>query len=392
MTTLNVPQIVGLFRDSRIQEILSGPRQDSLVLARRLANDFSAEERYWILEWVGLYPEIRRKFGIGFPLLCDRLALEQATARDLSEWKASLWPRGSKVLDLCCGMGGDSLFLASDLIVEGVDRDPLRLAMYEENTRLLGCVRSGRAMDALDPELQADFFQIDPARRTTWQGNQRRIGDLSPSWEQVSGLFSRFSGGVAKLPPGFPWETLPKSFSISCLGGAADCRECMVSHGVLAEKEPVFQATLLPEGLTYTVPRNEMNQTPLPVGDVGAYLFEPVPVLIRSHLFPHLARQQHLHQVDEQIAYLSGERLSALSPWLRQYKVLDRCPLGQGRVRAMLRKHGIHPTALKKRGVEVDPAKELRQLDSGGDSPGILFYTRVRGQKTAILTLSPEKR
>ena len=56
-------------------------------------------------------------------------------------------------------------------------------------------------------------------------------------------------------------------------------------------------------------------------------------------------------------------------------------------VRAMLKKHDIGRITLKKRGVEIIPEKEIKRLDPRGSREAILFYTRIRGEKAAILAL-----
>ena len=68
------------------------------------------------------------------------------------------------------------------------------------------------------------------------------------------------------------------------------------------------------------------------------------------------------------------------------FAVLDSVPLGTSAVKNMLKKHGIGKLTLKKRGVEIIPEEEIKRLKPKGKNEGILFYTRIAGEKTAILT------
>lgn len=379
-----------IFHEPSIQELLrkyTKATPDPLKIANALQNSRTPQERIWITEWASLASKTYEKLRNPAPLLCDRLALEQSTAHDLSSWKAALWPRGSRILDLCCGMGGDSFWIPPDTEIRGIDLDPLRCAMYRTNTAIFGRPREACCENALSPSLHADFFQIDPARRASLQGNQRRIADLTPNWPEIQSILPRFQGALLKLPPGFPIDELPKNTSLTYAGSQNDCRECLVGFGALAPEPGKVRALCLPDGLEFSAHHETIESLRLPVGDLGKFLCEPNPTLVRSHLFPAFAQPLGLWQIDSRIAYLTGDTLPAVTPWLNSFRVIDSCPLGTERVRTMLKFHGMKPITLKKRGVEVEPAEELRRFKAETGYPGVLFYTRVMDQKVAILTL-----
>ena len=90
---------------------------DALQVSTKLNKaGYSNEDRAAIMDYMALVPKFRDKFfddteRKGKFLLCDRLALEQSTAKDIGRWKSNLWPNEGSVNDLSCGRGGDSLFL-----------------------------------------------------------------------------------------------------------------------------------------------------------------------------------------------------------------------------------------------------------------------------------------
>lgn len=408
-----------------IEEAFS-KRLDALQVSTRLVKEgYSNEERSAIMDYMALVPKFREKFfedksGKSKFLLCDRLALEQSTAKDIGRWKAKLWPTEGTVSDLCCGMGGDSLFLPETLKVTGFDLDEDRLAMYRYNMQALGKSVDTQCRDVRSVENAADYFTIDPARRALEGENQRDLRNLTPTLEEVVEISKHYKGGMAKLPPGYPTAEIPDGTEILYLGGHSDCRECLVLFGALAKNPDTVRAIIVDKfGETlaeWSRPRNHADETldndlqekldkndslegkdrtyrtatsksDLPLGEISQYISEPAPVLIRSHLFNQaaLACDPSAHLISEGIAYVASE-LSLPAPGFASYEVLAHAEIATGAVRNMLKEHGIGKITLKLRGVKLDPDAEIKRLKPKGKESAILFYTRAYGEKIAILT------
>ncbi|MBR3670416.1 MAG: hypothetical protein IKN70_10490 [Fibrobacter sp.] len=380
----------------------------------------------------------------GMFLLCDKLALEQSTAQDIGRWKANLWPRGNdatenatgagaEVHDLCCGMGGDSFYLPAGLKVTGVDLDENRLAMYRHNLQAFGKAaetlnkdvrevarENGAKMPASAGMTKTDYFTIDPARRAIEGENQRDLRNLTPTLEEVVEISRHYKGGMAKLPPGYPPAEIPDGTEILYLGGHSDCRECLVLFGELAKDPDTVRAIIvgkagetlaewtrrrdrsletLDDDLQEKLDRNDSlegkdrtyrtatSRSDLPLGEIGKYIAEPAPVLIRSHLFnaAALAHDPNAHLISEGIAYVSSDKMLP-APAFTSYEILAHTEIATGAVRSMLKEHDIGKITLKLRGVKLDPDAEIKRLKPKGKSEAILFYTRAQGEKTAILT------
>ena len=385
----------------------------------------------------------------GMFLLCDKLALEQSTAQDIGRWKANLWPRGNdatvdttesatgegaKVHDLCCGMGGDSFYLPASLQLTGVDLDENRLAMYSHNMQAFGknagtiCADVRQVAHENDAKMPAsagmtktDYFTIDPARRAIEGENQRDLKNLTPTLEEVIEISRHYRGGMAKLPPGYPPAEIPDGTEILYLGGHSDCRECLVLFGELAKHPDTVRAVIvgkagetlaewtrrrdrsletLDDDLQEKLDRNDSlegkdrtyrtatSRSDLPLGEIGKYIAEPAPVLIRSHLFnaAALAHDPNAHLISEGIAYVSSDK-PLPAPGFSCYEVLAHTEIATGAVRSMLKEHDIGKITLKLRGVKLDPDVETKRLKPKGKSSAILFYTRARGEKVAILAV-----
>lgn len=369
----------------------------------------------------------------GMFLLCDKLALEQSTAQDIGRWKANLWPRGNdatsdatenatgagaEVHDLCCGMGGDSFYLPASLKITGVDLDENRLAMYSHNMQAFGKNAGTICADVRSIE-GADYFTIDPARRAIEGENQRDLRNLTPTLEEVVETSRHYRGGMAKLPPGYPPAEIPDGTEILYLGGHSDCRECLVLFGELAKHPDTVRAVIidkngetvaewtrrrdrsletLDDDLQEKLDRNDSlegkdrtyrtatSRSDLPLGEIGKYIAEPAPVLIRSRLFSDaaLAHDPDAHLISEGIAYVSSDKMLP-APAFTSYEILAHAEIATGAVRSMLKEHDIGKITLKLRGVKLDPDAEAKRLKPKGKNSAILFYTRFRGEKIAIL-------
>ena len=381
-------------------------------------------------------------------LLCDKLALEQSTAQDIGRWKATLWEcarqanknssEGAPVVhDLCCGMGGDSFFLPKEFIAIGVDLDENRLAMYRYNSSVMRGVspeasnahtiladvrevaKENDSKNATLARLKADYFTIDPARRAIEGENQRDLRNLTPTFEEVIEISKHYKGGMAKIPPGYPICEIPRGTEILYIGSRTDCRECLVLFGKLAQNPDHVRAVMVDktgneianwmfardekrearnesEQSQYDhnyelegrdrVYRTSSSESDLPLGGISKFIAEPAPVLLRSHLFGvvALAHDESTHLISPGIAYVTSEK-PLPAPAFANYEILESSEISTGAIHAMLKSHDIGKLTLKLRGVKVDPDQEIKRLKPKGKNSATLFYTRLDGEKIAIL-------
>ena len=433
-----------LLTSAKVQDFIklaTKKKLDALQVSTQLAKEFSNEERAVIMDYMALVPKFREKFGIESTafLLCDKLALEQSTAQDIGRWKASLWPSGPEAVgktvhDLCCGMGGDSFFLPKELTAIGVDLDENRLAMYRYNScimrnvspessnahTILGDVREvATHSNAASDAQHTDYFTIDPARRAIEGENQRDLRNLTPTFEEVIEISKHYKGGMAKIPPGYPICEIPRGTEILYIGSRTDCRECLVLFGELAKNPDHVRAVMVDktgnEIANWTFARDEKrearneseqsqydhnyelegrnrvyrtssSESDLPLGGISKFIAEPAPVLLRSHLFGvvALAHDETTHLISPGIAYVTSEK-PLPAPAFANYEILESSEISTGAVRAMLKSHDIGKLTLKLRGVKVDPDQEIKRLKPKGKNSATLFYTRLDGEKIAIL-------
>ena len=389
---------VSLLTSKEIQTFITKvlkEKWDSLKISAFLGKSFSEEERRAIMDYIPLVNKSREKFNTDSFLLCDKLALEQSTAYDIGEWKAKLWPSSGSVHDLCCGMGGDSFFIPNSLELTGIDMSEERLQMYAYNMQALNKKANTLNADVRNltktvPNAIADFFTIDPARRKSESENQRQFENLTPSLQEVLEIAKSYKGGMVKLPPGYPIDESPLDAEIIYLGSRQDCRECLVLLGNLAQNPGKIRTVILDKEKSFefvsafdraTLEKEQI----LEEGSLQKFISEPCPLFVRSRIFTQFAKEWNAKILSKGIAYLTTEEpISHIG--FSSFAVLDSVPLGTSAVKNMLKKHGIGKLTLKKRGVEIIPEEEIKRLKPKGKNEGILFYTRVAGEKTAILT------
>jgi hypothetical protein len=296
-------------------------------------------------------------------------------------------------------------------------------ATNRENTILADVREIAKQNDSESVTLalpKADYFTIDPARRAIEGENQRDLRNLTPTLEEVVEISKHYRGGMAKLPPGYPPAEIPDGTEILYLGGHSDCRECLVLFGELAKNPDTVRAIIvdkngetvaewtrgrdrsletLDDDLQEKLDRNDSlegkdrtyrtatSRSDLPLGEIGKYIAEPAPVLIRSRIFSNaaLACDPGAHLISEGIAYVSSDKPLPASAFA-SYEILAHAEIATGAVRAMLKEHDIGKITLKLRGVKLDPDAEAKRLKPKGKNSAILFYTRFRGEKIAILT------
>ncbi|MCK9182199.1 MAG: hypothetical protein M0P13_04880 [Fibrobacteraceae bacterium] len=360
---------------------------DELKLAEKISKGPYTSLRNEILDYIQLVPKFRKKFQFEGLLSCDKLALEQSTARDIGLWKAKLFNNVKSVDDLCCGMGGDSFYIPKDVNVQGFDISEERLAMYEYNTNEFGSSRKAVLADVRTLKQHSDYFMIDPARRQKEGDNQRNFTELTPSLLEVIEIARHYRGGMAKLSPGYPEEEIPNDAELVYLGNRSDCRECLILFGELAKHPGKVRAVFVDKngnGIEWISQSNRADFEELDTGGLLEYIAEPIPVLVRSHLFTEIALRENAHLISTGIAYITSS--TPLDPKaFTNFRVIDSVPMATSAIRKMLKKYDIGKLTLKKRGVEICPESEIKRLAPNGKREGILFYTRLRGEKTAIL-------
>lgn len=337
------------------------------------------------------------KFGeFAHQMLFTQAGLEQATRLNIAALHAQRFTTASitSVADLGCGIGADSLAMASlDIKVTAVEIDEITAACTTVNLMPFphAKVICGQAEDT---DLAGiDGVWLDPARRTTNTSGTTRLFDpeaFSPPFSFVEKLADSGKAVGVKMGPGIPHEALPANAEAQWISVNGDVVEAGLYFNVLAR--PGIRRAALVIGasgtaeLTSPVPF-EPAQQDVETGPVSGYLYEPDGAVIRAGLVADLARSLGGHLLDEHIAYICADELVE-TPFAKAYKVLEIKAFNVKALKAWVKANKIGVLDIKKRGISTTPEELRRQLLTGsgkGPNKATLILTRIGEDRVAVV-------
>nr|BFE76574.1 class I SAM-dependent methyltransferase [Actinoplanes digitatis] len=325
------------------------------------------------------------KFGTAAQtMLFTRAGLEQATRAAVADRRAGrLRAAGVETLaDLGCGLGSDALAAArAGIRVYAVDADPLTAALAAANAEAasLAHLVTVECADATSvPVERFDAVFADPARRRAGRGRVMDPRSWSPPWDFIAALPGRVPRTVLKLAPGIDHALLPPGAEGEWVSVGGDLVEAAFWCGPLAEF--ARRAILLPSGAELT----GSGTAAAPVGPVGAFLYDPDPAVVRSHLVAEFAATIGGRIADPEIAYVYTDT-AVDTPFGRRLEITDVLPFSLKRLRTLLRERGVGRLEIRKRGSALEPEQLRRDLRLRGNAPASLVLTRVAGAPTALL-------
>ncbi len=307
-------------------------------------------------------------------LALDVEGVEQATPWIVAKHKACRFSDEPVVIDLCCGVGGDSMALANVTRVLAIDREPLRAWMTAHNAGW-----AAAAADVTHLRLSGQTFHLDPSRRA--EGRRHwRYSDYQPGPAFIEQLLTHCPDGAIKLGPGVDLDVLPTGETelISLHGKLV---QAVLWTGRLAGPSSV-RATRLPDGVTLTGPRQE-----LPLDLPRRFLLAVDPALERTGLVGTLCVQEDLAAIHPQLGLLTSDRPEACAiPWVKPFELLEKMPWRAKKVRRWLSERNAGLVEVKTRGGAIDPEKVRRELRGKGDQAFTVFVLRQERKLTAYVT------
>jgi hypothetical protein len=322
------------------------------------------------------------KFRSADLMLFDRPGYEQSTGTEIAEHLARRFEGAKRIADLCCGIGGDALALVGVAPVVAVDTEPVKALMtrYNKKTVLGSDARHGLSAVAADvtrwvPE--ADAIMWDPARRI----DSRRIvnpAKYSPSIALLDRLRELTPEVCAKVAPGVGYESIPSDVETEWVSSHGQCREAAFWCGRFITTRR--RATVLPTGDTLTTDDAKESR----VGDVGAFLIDPDPAVVRSHLVQRLAAKTSGWRIDGQIAYLCTDDAES-TPFGTKFAVEEVIPYGLNKLREYLKKRCVGSAEIRRRRFPVNPDELRSRLKLSGDEHRTLICTRIKGKTVVIV-------
>lgn len=360
--------------------------QDHLALASRLRHEVTPGQAHALLETALLRQRAAEKFSRAEEMYFTRTALEQASAEVVSRYRANRFAAAGflRVADLACSIGGDTLSLAAQSEVIGIDRDPLRLAMARENVRAYARTYRFQPIQAdllALPPLPVDAFFFDPGRRDEQGRRLTSIHTYRPPLALTERWLPRVPHAGVKISPAVNYAELPPEAEVEFISVDGGVREGVLWYGDLRTGRG-RQATLLPAGDSLSLA--DGGDTIVPVTPPGRILYEPDGAVIRAHLVETLARQLGARKIDDRIAYLTADEFVA-TPFARAFLIEEVMAFHLKRLRKRLRERNVGRVTVKKRGSPLEPEELQRRLRLEGEEEALIFLTQVQGEPVVLL-------
>jgi SAM-dependent methyltransferase len=388
-------------RTPRGQELLARLGRENVTPdnALRVGTRLRAEYPAGLVRDALAQHELRERAGSKFTRAQDmfftRAGLEQASSEPIARYRARRYATAAPVADLCCGIGGDLIALASTGPVLAVDRDRLHVAMAQANAAAYGVADqvSTVAADVREADLtgvRAVF--VDPARRT--DRRRLRAGDSEPPLDWCLGLAGRVPLVGIKAAPGLPHEVVPPGWELEFIAAGRELKEAVLWSP--AQATAGRRATILPAGHTLARPPAGPAGGPpggerVPVRPPGEFLFDPNPAVTRAGLVQDLALLIGAWKIDDQIAFLSAGT-AVPTPFARVLRVIDSAPWDQKRLPARLRALDVGAVDIRRRGLAGDVDRLRRQLKLSGSRRVTLVMTRVADRPWALVCADADLR
>jgi hypothetical protein len=369
-----------LRRSSRIFDVLKSCTGTELQIQNKLRAEFPDDVVRAALSLQELRHKARDKFSRADQMWFDRKGLEQATPELVARHKARRF-RGC-VRDYCCGIGADSLALAEHCRVEAYDLNPAACLRAKWNAEAYG-VESNLTVVCADVQTLTatdDLVHIDPDRRPEGRGRALRLEEGVPGLDFLLQLMNDYPGGAVKVSPAsnFPGKFPGTEAELVSVGG--ECKEATMWFGDLAGDNP-FRATVLPAGETIAGHPLDFQAE---LSELGRYLYEPDPAVVRAGLVDLAAEHLNLQRLDESEEYLTSETLIE-SPFVRAFEVLAQLPNNDREIRRYFRQGDFGQVEIKCRHVPIQVEAVRRKLPLQGRRPSVLVYARIGGRTQAVV-------
>ncbi|MEJ7837371.1 MAG: class I SAM-dependent methyltransferase [Thermomicrobiales bacterium] len=330
----------------------------------------------------------REKFERADEMWFTRDGLEQSTSEMISNWRTQRFTQHRRIVDLCCGIGGDATAFARRSDRDGeqftiVDTDPVHLEMAESNVRLHSNQVSLTAHNRMAEDIDLSLFDavfIDPARRD--DKGRHATGKSNPSLAWCTGIASTVPVVGVKLAPGLPHHLIPDGWGFETVAIGHDLKEAILWSPAM--QPAPFQATVITGS-------GSASMTRVPGSTVGTreprpaiWLYDPNPAITRAGLVEDLARTLDAHKIDDQIGFLVADREVA-TPCARSHRILASLPWHERNLQQVVRDLDGGVVVIRRRGLPGNVDDIQHRLRGQGPNSLFIAMTRMEDRPWAIV-------
>lgn len=336
-----------------------------------------------------------RKFTQAESMLFDDRLLQQSTDERMAAYKSRRFQAASHVVDICCGLGGDTIGLGNVANVTAIDSSDIACLLTRHNLAVNSTGKFSvniQTCDANSYEVESDaWFHIDPDRRTS---NKRmtRVQDFSPGIDLLSRLVQQQQHGAIKIAPA---SDLPEVWQGKCerqwIGDRHECRQQLLWFGDCADSSNRKSASAIDDTGQIVFEWNEpagsvsrLSKCPAVAATIQRFVYEPHATILAGGMTDSLAAQLELSRVDHDVEYLTGDE-QVVHGALSAFEVVEVVRLDRRDIRLALEANDCGLLEVKKRGVDHQLMKPYQQLKFNGRTPLVLVLTHCSGKHLAIV-------
>jgi SAM-dependent methyltransferase len=357
---------------------------NSLACLSQLRKKYPQQLATDAVEMAILRVKAQAKFANASKMYFTRESLEMASSETIARYRAARFARFPRVLDLCCGIGGDTLALAAaGCQVEAIENDPVRLKMAAFNCAANGLQAGFQLLDVLtEPLPDADAAFADPGRRAEGQ-RYLSLKDYLPPPAKLAALFPAGFPLAFKLAPGVALADLAEfDGEVEFISVDGELKECVLWLGSLGT--PGRRATLLSSTAEPITLFAEEADEPGEAEPIRQVFYDPAAAVVRAGLVPTLAAMIDGTPADATVQMLSADEYTP-TPFATAYRVNAVLPFDSRKVQAWLKAHGIGRVTIVKRGAMSDAAAVAEKWKLGGGEHRFVIVTRQLGDQVAVV-------
>jgi hypothetical protein len=348
-----------------LQKVLRSKFEDHLVRAALLITD--------------LRKRGAAKFSHAGVMWFDRVGLEQSTSEVVANYKAKRF--SGDVVDICSGIGGDSIAMARHASVTSIDRVEARGLCLKWNAEAYGVELVVESREGSPSDTEGKLVHIDPDRRAGVRGRSLRIDDLEPGPEFLRSVMQAARGGAIKLSSASNFRGHFDDAEVELISSAGECKEATVWFGEL-QSEQSLRATIVESGETIT---GDLSYDMAEVAEPKQYIFDPDPALVRSGLLDHFALQNNLNRLDSEEEYLTADEVPDSLFVRGRFEITANLPNDGKSLRKYVRENNVGRIEIKSRRMAVDIEKLRRSLKLKGSESATAIVARLNGSARILV-------
>ena len=338
------------------------------------------------IELLGARERAPRENPMARRLFYTKAALEQSSCAAMAKYHSALFTPGSMVVDAGCGIGMDTLAIASDAHnMLSMDVDPVHCLYTRLNSEIAGISHRVTVVKADVMQCRLEHSQrlfADPMRRNE-SGRLLDPSMWSPPLNFYLNLENDVDHIVIKASPMLkPDSMLLAGRQIRYIEWNGECREALICCGKTIHQRDVKMAVNLTSGsdmLSYVCGSPS-------IAKIGRYLIDPSPSVLAADMLPELADQLSAWRISAGCGYLSSNELVP-STFAKHYHVVDAFKYHRKELMRYLKNHSARSVVLKKRGLPAEFGREITAYHGEGQEELVMAAFPVENRTDVWITL-----